>query len=201
MKMNVNNKKLNLAFKYFKETCLSNNKKFIHLDEWLYIESRLFKSELEIKPKIFVKYNIGDIVKIEYGVGIGSEISNRHFGVVVSSNDNVRNDSIIIVPLTSKPGNGKIMIGFPILEKYVDIINLKFLEMKSLNIKNVKKIQNLIDEVDKVLCASYVNVSQIRAISKNRIISISKNDKLSNYKLSDDKLKMIFKRLNNILGF
>ncbi len=199
--MNVNNKKLNLAFKNFKETCLSNNKKFIHLDEWLYIESRLFKSELEIKPKIFVKYNIGDIVKIEYGVGIGSEISNRHFGVVVSSNDNVRNDSIIIVPLTSKPGNGKIMIGFPILEKYVDIINLNFLEMKSLNIKNVKKIQNLIDEVDKVLCASYVNVSQIRAISKNRIISISKNDKLSNYKLSDDKLKMIFKRLNNILGF
>ncbi len=171
------------------------------MDEWLYIESRLFKSELEIKPKIFVKYNIGDIVKIEYGVGIGSEISNRHFGVVVSSNDNVRNDSIIIVPLTSKPGNGKIMIGFPILEKYVDIINLNFLEMKSLNIKNVKKIQNLIDEVDKVLCASYVNVSQIRAISKNRIISISKNDKLSNYKLSDDKLKMIFKRLNNILGF
>ena len=198
--MNTNNI-LNSAFDNFKKVCMSNNKKFIHLDEWLYIESKLFKSELYFKPKKFMKYKLGDIVKIEYGVGIGSELSNRHFGVVISSNDNIRNDSIIIVPLTSKPGHGKIMIGFPILEKYVDIINSNFLGMKFLDIDKIKKIKNLIDEIDKVLCASYVNVSQIRAISKNRIISISKNDKLSNYKLSDDKLKLIFKRLDFIFGY
>lgn len=190
--MNTNNKNLSLAFNNFKKVCLSNNKKFAHLDEWLYIESRLFCSEMNYKPTSYMKYKLGDILKIEYGVGIGGEISNRHFDIVLTRDDNTKSDCILTVPLTSKPGYGRIMIGVPILEKFVDIINNSVMNISILNFTNdVNKIKNLIANLDNYFYLSYVNPNQIKTISKSRILPFCYNDKVSNYRLPLNKIKII----------
>ena len=199
MKMNTNNV-LNSAFDNFKKVCMSNNKKFIHLDKWLYIESKIFESELKYKSKNHKIYKLGDIVKIEYGVNIGSEISNRHFGIVLTCNDNIKNKSIITIPLTSKPGKGKIMIGMPILKKYIYIINDNVMNISIKHIdEDLKKIKKLINLIDKYFCISYANPSQIRAIDKNRILPLSNISKNVSYRLEPEKLKLIYNVLSKKL--
>ena len=73
--------------------------KFSYLDEWLLKKSKLLKNEaiileqkqqnpLDTQTPLFKTYQRGTIVKADFGVGIGSEISQIHFAIVLNNYDN-----------------------------------------------------------------------------------------------------------------
>lgn len=85
--------------------------KFKKLGNWLEKQSSVFKSESD--NRIFIKPNFkrGQIIKVDFGVNMGSELSNTHFAIVLNSDDNNEVDNITVIPLTSKKGYKRLYIG------------------------------------------------------------------------------------------
>ena len=82
----------------------------------------------------------GDVIKTDFGVNVGSELSNIHFAIVLNSDDNTSVDNITVLPLTSKPGYKRLYLG-------------NLLNMFKNNNKN-----------------TYALITQITTISKKKII-------------------------------
>lgn len=54
-------------------------------------ESETLLYEINKKPKRFKRYSRGQIVKIKFGVNIGSEFSGEHYAIVISKQDTMMN--------------------------------------------------------------------------------------------------------------
>lgn len=121
----------------------SGHKKFSKLKEWLKKESDLFEEEIKKNTRIFLRYKRGQIIKVDFGVNIGSELSHTHFAIVLNSDDTKYTDNVTVLPLTSKKGYKRIYLG--------NIISKTF---------NSDKYQNI----------TYGAIPQIKTISKKRIL-------------------------------
>ena len=65
-----------------------------------------------------------EIIKVDFGVNMGSELSNTHFAIVLNNDDNNSVDNITVIPLTSKKGYKRLPIG-NILKDFKDNDNYK----------------------------------------------------------------------------
>lgn len=110
---------------------------------------------------IFNLYSLGEVVWVDFGKNIGSELCGPHFAVVIEVNNNPRNDTVVVVPLSSLKENGKV--------RYLDV-NLGYI------IPGTQKI-------------SLAKTSQLTRISKQRIIS--RGYRRQNLKLNDFQLKEV----------
>ena len=141
--------KIDSACQKYKIVQKTNVEKFYTLGSWLDKESKIFSDETKNKKTTFKSLKRGQIVKIDFGVNIGSELCFTHFAIVLNKNDSIYSDSISIVPITSKSGKDRISIGKILHKVYPN--SLKY----NLN--------------------CYVNISQIKTISKTRIFQDNKN--------------------------
>ena len=92
--------------------------KFSYLDDWLLKKSNLLLAEskqlynkinlqnnnISLLSKNYKKYQRGTIVKVDFGIGIGSEMSQVHFAIVLNNYDNYKNNVLTVIPLTSNKG-------------------------------------------------------------------------------------------------
>ena len=92
--------------------------KFLKLDEWLLKESETFKDENNNISQIYLKYKRGQVIKVNFGVNIGTELSHTHFAIVLNSDDTRLTDNITVVPLTSKNGYKRINLGNLVSNKF-----------------------------------------------------------------------------------
>lgn len=141
---------IDLASDNYKAVNKSNVLKFKTLDKWLFKESGIFKKEILVKKSkiLFHKFKRGQIVKVDFGINIGSELSYTHYAIVLNKNDNINNNCVLVVPITSKKGKNRVSLGKLLLDAYPDT-----------------KKYNLI---------CYANISQIRTISKTRVFEDNK---------------------------
>ncbi len=147
----IKENKIDIACNTFKKVKNSKVDKFNKLDEWLYKESNIFNKEVKHISyiKLYPNFKRGQIIRVDFGVNIGTELSYTHFAIVLNSDDSTRNDNITVVPITSKNGYKKIYLG-KILKRAMpntDIYNLN--------------------------CYAYI--TQIKTISKSRIFNINFN--------------------------
>ena len=196
-KISVSDKRIDYACETFKEVNKSGNDKFKTLDKWLKKESNIYKRELTYVPSKFMKYKKGTIVKVDFGLNIGSELSNSHFAITMDNNDNIYKETISVVPLTSKPGKNKIDLGSLIFDEFINKMNK---EIKTINNEeDLKEIKDLIYEYSKYKKLTYANVSQFRNISKNRILyPLNKHDLIGKSKVSKNVLEKITQELFNL---
>lgn len=148
----------------YKEVNKSNHIKFNKLGDWLDKESMIFKKETIINNKTFKKLHRGQVIKVDFGINIGSELCYIHFAIVLNDNDTIYNDNVTIVPITSKKGESRINVG--------------------------KLLHNIYPNSTKYNLISYVNILQIRTISKSRILQNNKN-----YICSDEIMDKIDKEI------
>lgn len=134
-------KKIDKSCENYKYSYYSKQAKFIKLGNWLEKESTIFKNEADRKQFNKPNFKRGEIIKVDFGINIGSELSNTHFAIVLNSDDNNYVDNIIVIPLTSKPGYKRIYLG-----------NI----LTSFN-KNYRN------------CSTYALITQITTISKKKI--------------------------------
>lgn len=76
--------------------------KYTNFEETLLKESNTLLYEINTKPQYFKRYSRGSIVRVRFGVNVGSEFSGNHYAVVVSKNDTAYNPVLHVVPITSK---------------------------------------------------------------------------------------------------
>lgn len=62
----------------------SNNNKFSKMGNWLEKESTLFKKEVDGKKTNKPNFRRGEIIKVDFGINLGSELSNTHFAIVLN---------------------------------------------------------------------------------------------------------------------
>jgi len=144
--------KIDTACDNFKVAYNSNNQKFNKLDDWLEKESNIFVGETKthITKDTYFKYQQGQILKIDFGVNIGSELSHTHFAIVLNDDDNILADSITVLPISSKKGYKRVPLGNILSDMY--------------------------SKGSKYSCNnSYAMLTQIKSISKKRILLNSKN--------------------------
>ncbi len=176
-------KRIDYACDNFKKVRNSGNDKFKQLDVWLKKESNIFTKELNYTPARFMKYKKGTIVKVDFGINIGCELSKKHFAIVMDNDDNFYKETIAVIPLTSKGGSNKMDLGSLIFDEFINKMNK---EIDLVNDENdVKELKELIIEYSKYKKLTYANLSQFRCISKNRILyPINKHDLVGKSRVS-----------------
>lgn len=103
--------KINDSCENYKYAYNSGNSKFNKLGNWLEKESTIFKNEAKQKVTNKPNFKRGEIIKVDFGVNMGSELSNTHFAIVLNGDDNNSVDNLTVLPITSKPGYKRIYLG------------------------------------------------------------------------------------------
>lgn len=143
------------------ENKISNNEadKIKKVAEWINIWTLYLQLEDKFDSNKLRKYERGDIVHVNFGFNVCSELGGSHYAVVVEKNNDRSNDTVIVVPLRSENGQLK--------EDYV-IENLKKHEV--LLGKNIIPIGEAKNNY------SIAKINQIRTIAKLRITSPKKEN-------------------------
>jgi mRNA-degrading endonuclease toxin of MazEF toxin-antitoxin module len=116
----------------------------------------------------------GSVINVNFGYNVGNEFGGLHYCVVLNKNDNLKNGTLNVLPLTSKK-NGKkypnscVNLGTELYDKLND---------NHLQTSNSKESIGLIH--------------QITTISKQRIFN---EPKLYKFRISNEKLDLIDKKI------
>ena len=155
-------------------------------------ESETLLYEINTKPKYFKRYGRGRIIRVRFGVNVGSEFSGDHFAIVISKNDTAYNPVLHVIPITSKKHRTCIDLGNVLIDNE-EIKALEKIYDNSDNDEEKKKIKDCLkyyrnrDDI-----TSYALVEHMKTISKLSIArSINEYDYIDKLKISDEKLKEI----------
>ena len=176
---------MNLGDKYtnFENTILKNSNTLLY--------------EIENKPLYFRRYSRGSIVKVRFGVNIGSEFSGDHFAIVVSKGDTAYNPVLHVIPISSKKHKRCVYLGnVLILDSEIEKLRLDYSKesdnTKKKKIKNSLKYYSKRDNI-----TSYALIEHMKTISKMSIIPpINEYDYIDKIRISNEKMKEID---NNII--
>ena len=176
---------MNLGDKYtnFENTILKNSNTLLY--------------EIENKPLYFRRYSRGSIVKVRFGVNIGSEFSGDHFAIVVSKGDTAYNPVLHVIPISSKKHKICVDLGnVLILDREIEKLRLDYSKesdnTKKKKIKNSLKYYSKRDNI-----TSYALIEHMKTISKMSIIPpINEYDYIDKIRISNEKMKEID---NNII--
>ena len=188
--------------------------KFAYLDEWMLKKSKMLLEEAEqfsengqpdnIENKYRV-YSRGTIVKVDFGVSLGSEMSQVHFAIVLNNYDNPNNNVLTVIPLTSKKSKYNLDLGNLVIGKLTnkikeEIVKLGLEEEKSSNNLEIRikarKIKTLLSYYKSSENNTYACGSLITTISKTRIFKpINEYDIIGRAKCSSEVMDMIDKEI------
>lgn len=95
-------KALSITLRSFKSTILQRSfKKIQILTDWLTKWSSYLQQESNFKPTSLKKYKLGEIILVDFGFNIGSELGGRHYAVVLDKNNNPKSATILVAPISS----------------------------------------------------------------------------------------------------
>ncbi len=139
-----------------------------------------------------------NIVRVKFGVNIGSEFSGDHFAIVLSKRDTMMSPTLHVIPLTSKKHLKNINIG-NILYSETEINKLKELLKKTTDKKKKKEISSCIKFYEKRKnTITYACIDHLKTISKLSICKyINEYDYLSNIRIPSEILKQIDRAIIN----
>ncbi len=161
-------------------------------------ESNTLLFEINNNNKYYKRYKRGSIVRVKFGVNIGSEFSGEHFAIVVSKGDTMMNPTLHVIPITSKKHTKTLNIGSILYNdnEINSLINLLENNKEKLNNQEIKDIQAVIryyqNRKDTV---SYACIDHLKTVSKlsvsKRIFLNNKYDYLPNLICNENLMKTI----------
>ena len=90
----------------------------------------------------------GTLVYVDFGINYGSEFSSYHYAITLNKNDSKRDNTITVVPLTSKEGKQNIKLTAGI-SRGLASLTLDYLEEQiKLNDNNMKKIESDLNKLE-----------------------------------------------------
>lgn len=181
--------------------------KFKFLDSWLYQNSNKLLFETERKYVKYKRYPRGTIIRLDFGVNIGCEFSLKHFAIVLSKKDTIKNDIITVMPLTSKihenhtlkltdlivgPTIEKLIKDISDIQKSIDNLSMEELEIKYPDLDDkIKKMEIILGVYSKYNYLSNAVLDQVTTVSKLRILPPINEYDIVGSKCSDEIMKKI----------
>lgn len=139
------------------DSCLATDdnisiKKVNIISYWLKDYINYIKEENDFNPVNLKTYERGDVIKVNLGFNIGSELGGLHYCVVIDKKNNRNSKVVTVIPLSSqktdKINKNSIVLGNDIYEKMLDK-SKKLLEKSQIEIDENKK--KLIIETKKLM--------------------------------------------------
>ena len=185
--INHKNNSLNRLDISFQKHINSEEYKTSHLlAYWINDYSNYHDEEKTFDSSKLITFKRGNIVKANLGFNIGHELGGLHYCIVLNKNDNPKNGTLNVIPLTSKNKTykGCISLGNEIYELLIQNINdeksilYDLMKKNTDNIitdemqKELEYIHKLSTEVKKMKNNSVALLNQITTISKQRLFDI-----------------------------
>ena len=187
---NIINKKLSYKFSYLDDWLLKKSKLLLREAETLQRIELQREKKLIPTPKNYKKYERGTIIKVDFGVSLGSEMSQIHFAIVLNNYDNYKNNVLTVVPLTSTDSKFNLNLK-SLIHNLIEEIQEQLKYCKDDPVKE-KKLHNVLDYYKTNKNNTYACCSLITTISKTRILSpINEYDIIGRKKCSKDILDLI----------
>ena len=166
--------------------------KYTHFEDSKLDESKTLLYEINTNLTHYKRFTRGQIIRVKFGVNIGSEFSGDHYAIVISKQDTMINPVIHVIPLTSKKAKYNLNLG-DLLYNEEEINRLKNLLSNETNEKNSKEINSYIKYYSKRKNKkSYACIKHLKTISKLSVCKpMNKYDYLYNLRISSDALKII----------
>ena len=119
----------------------TNIKKVNLISYWLKDYIKYIKDEKNFNPINLKTYERGDIIKVNLGFNIGSEMGGLHYYVVIDKKNNRNSPVVTVIPLSSqkidKINKNSIILGNDIYNKLIEKSN-KLIEDNKIEIKENK---------------------------------------------------------------
>ena len=119
----------------------TNIKKVNLISYWLKDYIRYIKDEKNFNPINLKTYERGDIIKVNLGFNVGSELGGLHYCVVIDKKNNRNSPVVTVIPLSSqktdKINKNSIILGNDIYNKLIEKSN-KLIEDNKIKIKENK---------------------------------------------------------------
>lgn len=176
--------------------------KFSYLDEWLYKKSKLLLNEsVELESDKKVKYRVykrGTIIRVDFGVNLGSEMSQVHFAIVLNQFDNPNNNVLTVIPLTSKKNQYNLNLKNLVIEKMIKKINRVLTTTNYNDEGKIKKLSTLLTYYKSNVKSTYACCSLITTISKTKIfLPINEYDIIGRERCSSEVMDKIDNEIIN----
>lgn len=133
------NKNLPFKFSYLSYWKLKQSKKL--MEEAIELECNLSKENMNQKIPNYKKYKRGTIIQVDFGIGLGSEMSQIHFAIVLNNYDNFKNNILTVIPLTSQSGKFNLNLGTLIIDELLKKLELLKLNNPELNNNYADKLK------------------------------------------------------------
>lgn len=199
---------LTKSHRRFKKVSEPDKGKFSRLPTWLNNVSYRYEKEFTNQfPNKYYHYERGTIIRVDFGVNMGSEFSLVHFAIVLDKKDNARKKTLTVLPLTSKQKKGRYSLGKEIFNQTTTLLELQMDKLaKKISQASpselTQELRDDLNELKKVVDVymdynkeSYVRLSDITTISKFRIKRINKFDPSGKIKLSEQQMSAISNQL------
>jgi hypothetical protein len=167
--------------------------KYTNFEDSKLDESKTLLFEINHQMVKYKRYFRGEIVRVKFGVNIGSEFSGDHFAIVISKGDTMFSPTLHVIPITSKKHEKSLNVG-TILYNEEKINELKKQLFTENDINNKKQIQNVINYYEKrANVVSYACIDHIKTVSKLSVdkVLFKKYDYLSKIRCSDELMNTI----------
>lgn len=161
---------------------------------WLRDYRNYIANEWSFNSKFLPYYRRGNIINVNFGFNLGSELGGLHYAVVLSDSAQ-SNPTVVVAPMTSRKPDRKIRkdelfiddrLFLQLKSKQDALIQTEKALLKSLNdfpecndamknrissiMKNIDQLQNIKHKINTLKHGSIIKMSQIRTISKMRIV-------------------------------
>lgn len=161
---------------------------------WLRDYRNYISNEKAFSSKYLPCYRRGNIINVNFGFNLGSELGGLHYAVVLADSAQ-SNPTVVVAPMTSYKAGRKIRkdelfiddrLFLQLKSKQDALIQTEKALLKSLNdfpecndamknrissiMKNIDQLQNIKHKINTLKHGSIIKMSQIRTISKMRIV-------------------------------
>ena len=131
--------------KKFLEVSKNEAWKFQLLPNWLDNVSYWYtREDKETLPSRYYHYDRGTIIRVDFGVNMGSEFCGLHFAIVLDKKDNNHKKTLTVVPLTSKNKSGRFYLGKEIFNQTTNILNQQSIELKQKTDHILQELKDII---------------------------------------------------------
>lgn len=161
-------------YSYIKNLLTSNYKKAAIFVYWLNDYISYLKEEASFNPSFNISYKRGQIVFVNFGYRIGSELGGNHYAIVLDVKNARSSRTITVIPLKSKRETSSTYANIyhvPLGTCVKDLLQNKAFEIKANNFSEMIKLVGVITGKE-----SIVNVD---AETRKRIRLIKRNDRIA----------------------
>lgn len=138
------------------------------ISKWIKEFSNYVRFEEKFNPTRNIAYKRGDIVKVNFGFNVGSELGGVHYAVVVENENRHYANTLVVIPMSSVKSDSKIhphdlLIG----SEFYSTLKTSVEAKHKANVLETKRISHLLEVLQKTLIplqdASQLNGTSISA--------------------------------------